>query len=70
MITIQKFHLYSLKVSAHVKISVEYFENFGGQMPQMPEMPPGCAPGQSRCHGGFGGLSPPKQSSKPPQIET
>jgi len=29
MITIQKFHLYSLKVSAHVKISVEYFENFG-----------------------------------------
>jgi len=30
MITIQKFHLYSLKVSAHVKISVECFENFGG----------------------------------------
>ena len=30
MITKQKFHLYSLKVSAHVKIPVEYFENFGG----------------------------------------
>jgi len=29
MITIQKFHLYSLKVSANVKISVECFENFG-----------------------------------------
>ena len=27
-------------------------------------------PTQSRRHGGFGGLSPPKQSSKPPQIET
>jgi len=30
MITIQKFRLYSLKVSAYVKISVECFENFGG----------------------------------------
>jgi len=37
MITIQKFHLYSLKVSGNVKISVECFENFRvGQMPQMP----------------------------------
>jgi len=39
MITIKKFHLYHLKVSAHVKISVECFENFGrGKCP-----PPGCA---------------------------
>ena len=29
--TIQKFHLYSLKVSAHVKISVECFENSRGR---------------------------------------
>jgi len=41
MITKQKFHLYSLKVSAHVKIPVEYFENFGGGQIH----PPGCAPG-------------------------
>jgi len=40
MITIQKFDLYSLKVSEHVKISVECFENFGGGI-----SPPGCAPG-------------------------
>jgi len=31
MMTIQKFHLYSLKVSAHVKISVECFENSRGR---------------------------------------
>jgi len=29
MVAVQKFHLYSLKISAYVKISVECFENFG-----------------------------------------
>jgi len=38
MITIQKFHLYSLKVSTHVKISVQCFENFGGG--NAPNAPP------------------------------
>jgi len=37
MITIQKFHLYSLKISAYVKISVECFEYFGGaNVPNVP----------------------------------
>jgi len=36
-----KFHLYSLKVSANVKIAMQCFKNFGGG--QMPH--PGCAPG-------------------------
>jgi len=32
-----KFHSYSLKVSANVKIAMQCFEIFGGgQMPQMP----------------------------------
>jgi len=31
-----KFHLYSMKISANVKIAVECFEIFGGKMPQMP----------------------------------
>jgi len=39
---LQKSHLYSLKVSAHVKISVECFENFGGA--NAPNAAPGCAP--------------------------
>jgi len=43
IITIQKFHLDSLKVSAYAKITVECFENFrGGKCPKC--SPPGCAP--------------------------
>ena len=39
----QIFHVYSLKVFAYLKHSVECFEIFGKKMPQMPP-PPGCAP--------------------------
>jgi len=33
------------KVSANVKIAIQYFENFGGA--NAPNAPPGCAPGVS-----------------------
>jgi len=36
MIRIPNFCLYSLEVCANVKIAVQCFEIFGGQMPQMP----------------------------------
>jgi len=36
-----KFHLYSLKVSANVKIATQCFDFFGGDAPKFP---PGCAP--------------------------
>jgi len=52
MITIQKFHLYSSKVSAYVKISVKCFENFGGAMPQIPPL------GARLLGALFGGLGP------------
>jgi len=32
-----------LKVSANVKIAMQYFENSGGK--NSPNAPPGCAPG-------------------------
>jgi len=47
MIRNTKFQLYYLKVSANVKIAIQYFENFGrGKCPKYPL--PGCTP--EYCH--------------------